>query len=56
LKRLQISKIQDFKAENVIAKLGVVANVVIPAIRRLRQEDHKFETNLGYKRKQGLGM
>jgi hypothetical protein len=29
-------------------KLDMVVTPVIPAFRRLRQEDHKFENSLGY--------
>jgi hypothetical protein len=37
--------------ENKALKLCVVVQTVIPALRRLRQEGHKFEANLGYKAK-----
>jgi hypothetical protein len=30
--------------------LGVVEHAKIPALRRMRQEDHKFEADLGYKK------
>jgi hypothetical protein len=30
-------------------ELGLVVHTIIPALRRLRQEDHEFEASLGYK-------
>jgi hypothetical protein len=39
----------DMKSFNLIRiKLGVVVEPVIPALERLKQEDHEFESSLGY--------
>jgi hypothetical protein len=43
---LEVEKVSNFKSFCVILAWWYTS--VIPALRRLKQEDHEFKTSLGY--------